>query len=97
MTPILVFDIETIPDVAGIRRVNDLPAALSDGAVMDWFSQKRRAATGSDFAPHHLQQVVAIGCALRWTSTSPTSWSWPTSCSTTTTLRTWPPTSTHTA
>ena len=65
MTPILVFDIETIPDIAGLRRIHDLPATLSDGAVLDWFQQKRRAATGSDFAPHHLQQVVAIGCALR--------------------------------
>ena len=26
MTPILVFDIETIPDVDGIRRLEDLPA-----------------------------------------------------------------------
>ena len=65
MTPILVFDIETVPDVAGIRRVNDLPADLPDAAVMDWFNQKRRAATGNDFAPHYLQQVVAIACALR--------------------------------
>ena len=65
MTPILVFDIETVPDLAGIRRVNELPADLSDAAVMDWFNQKRRAATGNDFAPHYLQQVVAIGCALR--------------------------------
>ena len=37
MTPILVFDIETIPDVAGLRRIHDLPATLSDGAVLDWF------------------------------------------------------------
>ncbi len=65
MTPLLVFDIETIPDVAGIRRIHDLPAGLPDAGVVDWFSQKRRAATGSDFAPHCLQQVVAIGCALR--------------------------------
>ena len=65
MTPILVFDIETIPDIAGIRRIHDLPAALSDGDVIDWFDQKRRAASGGDFAPHYLQQVVAIGCALR--------------------------------
>ncbi len=65
MTPVLVFDIETIPDVAGIRRIHDLPAALPDAGVIDWFSQKRRAATGGDFAPHHLQQVVAIACALR--------------------------------
>jgi len=65
MTPILVFDIETIPDVAGIRRISDLPPELHDTEVVDWFSQKRRAATGSDFAPLYLQKVVAIGCALR--------------------------------
>ncbi len=65
MTPILVFDIETVPDVAGIRRINDLPAELPDAAVLDWFEQKRRAATGNDFAPQYLQQVVAIACALR--------------------------------
>ncbi len=65
MTPILVFDIETVPDVAGIRRISDLPADLDDAAVGEWFSQRRRAATGGDFAPLYLQRVVAIGCALR--------------------------------
>ena len=65
MMPILVFDIETVPDVAGIRRLSDLPPALDDAAVLDWFGQSRRAAAGSDFAPHYLQQVVAISCALR--------------------------------
>jgi predicted PolB exonuclease-like 3'-5' exonuclease len=65
MTPILVFDIETIPDIAGLRSANDLPAALSDAAVAAWYAQKRRAQTGSDFPPHHLQRVVAIACALR--------------------------------
>ncbi len=30
MKPVLVFDIETIPDIAGLRRLNDLPAGLSD-------------------------------------------------------------------
>jgi predicted PolB exonuclease-like 3'-5' exonuclease len=65
MTPILVFDLETVPDVAGIRRVHDIAASVPDAGVLDWFSQQRRAATGNDFAPLHLQQVVAIGCALR--------------------------------
>ncbi len=74
MTPILVFDIETVPDVAGIRRISDLPADLDDAGVLDWFAQRRRAATGSDFAPHYLQQVVAIGCALR-TATDLKIWS----------------------
>ena len=32
MKPVLVFDIETIPDVAGLRRLNDLPDGLSDDA-----------------------------------------------------------------
>ncbi len=65
MTPILAFDIETVPDIAGIRRVHDIAAEIPDGEVTQWFAQQRRAATGSDFAPHFLQRVVAIACALR--------------------------------
>ena len=65
MTPLLVFDIETVPDVAGIRRINDIDARVDDAAVLAWFMQKRRAGTGSDFAPLYLQRVVAIACALR--------------------------------
>jgi len=65
MTPLLVFDIETVPDVAGIRRTHDLPPDMGDGDVLAWYSQQRRAATGNDFAQHALQKVVAIGCALR--------------------------------
>ena len=64
-TPLLVFDIETVPDVAGIRRINDIDARVDDAAVLAWFMQKRRAATGGDFAPLYLQRVVAIACALR--------------------------------
>jgi predicted PolB exonuclease-like 3'-5' exonuclease len=60
-----VFDIETVPDVAGIRRLNDIAPSLPDDEVRAWYGQQRRAATGSDFAPHYLQQVVAIACALR--------------------------------
>jgi len=33
--------------------------------VCEWFAQKRRGASGSDFAPHYLQRIVAIACALR--------------------------------
>ncbi|MEP7061676.1 MAG: 3'-5' exonuclease [Betaproteobacteria bacterium] len=65
MTPILVFDIETVPDVEGIRRLNDIDASLPDAEVHAWFTQQRRAASGSDFAPIHLQKVVAIACVLR--------------------------------
>jgi predicted PolB exonuclease-like 3'-5' exonuclease len=65
VSAILVFDIETVPDVAGIRRLNDIAPSLPDDEVRAWYGQLRRAATGSDFAPLYLQQVVAIGCALR--------------------------------
>ena len=65
MTPVLVFDIETIPDVDGLRRVWALGPEVSEAAVVDLASQRRRQATGGDFLPHYLQRVVAISCALR--------------------------------
>jgi predicted PolB exonuclease-like 3'-5' exonuclease len=65
MAPILVFDIETVPDVAGIRRAHVVPPEVADAGVLAWFAQKRRAQTGSDFLPLQYQEVVAIACALR--------------------------------
>jgi predicted PolB exonuclease-like 3'-5' exonuclease len=65
MTPILVFDIETIPDAAGLRKVWGLGAEVSDEGVIELATQRRRQATGSDFLPAHLHRVVAISCALR--------------------------------
>jgi predicted PolB exonuclease-like 3'-5' exonuclease len=65
MPPILVFDVETVPDCAGIRRLHNLSAAMPDADVRAWYAHQRRAATGSDFAPVFLQQVVAIACVLR--------------------------------
>ena len=47
MTPILAFDIETIPDCEGIRKLHDLPADLPDHEVAEVAFQKRRAVTGS--------------------------------------------------
>ncbi|HEY4999357.1 MAG TPA: 3'-5' exonuclease, partial [Usitatibacter sp.] len=65
MAPILVFDIETVPDAEGLRKLWELDAGVSDAAVVELASQRRRQATGSDFLPAHLQKVVAISCALR--------------------------------
>ena len=65
MTPILVFDIETVPDAAGLRRAEALPAELGDAGVVECVTQKRRARGGSDFLPLPYQKVVAIACALR--------------------------------
>ena len=66
MTPILVFDIETIPDIPSIRLLNGLPNTLSDHEVAEFALQQRRAKTGSEFMPHHLQRIIAISCCLRW-------------------------------
>ena len=65
MTPTLAFDIETVPDVAGLRRLYDLDPKLSDHDVAEFALQRRRAATGNDFLPLHQHRVVAIACALR--------------------------------
>ena len=65
MTPILAFDIETIPDCPGIRRIHGLPEDLPDAEVAEIAFQKRRVQTGNDFLPPHLQRVVVISCVLR--------------------------------
>jgi len=65
MAATLVFDIETIPDVAGLRRLHDLDPALSDADVAEYAFQRRRAQNGTDFLPHYLQRVVTISCVLR--------------------------------
>ena len=65
MIPVLVFDIETVPDIAGLRKIHDLDAGVSDGQVAEMAFQRRRQATGSDFLQLHLHRVVAIACALR--------------------------------
>src|SRR5262245_59367848 len=65
MTPVLAFDIETVPDVAGIRKLHGLPEELPDAEVAEIAFQMRRVKTGSDFLPPHLQRVVVISCVLR--------------------------------
>ncbi len=65
MAPTLVFDIETVPDIEGLRRVHGLEAKLSDHDVAEFAVQRRRAQTGQDFLQLHLHRVVAIACALR--------------------------------
>jgi predicted PolB exonuclease-like 3'-5' exonuclease len=65
MIPVLAFDIETIPDIAGLRLLHGLPATLADAEVAEFAFQKQRAKNGSDFLPHHLQRVIVISCAMR--------------------------------
>jgi predicted PolB exonuclease-like 3'-5' exonuclease len=65
MMPTLAFDIETVPDCAGIRRLYALPATLADAEVAEIAFQKRRTQTGSDFLAPPLHRVVVISCVLR--------------------------------
>ncbi len=65
MNPVLVFDIETIPDIAGLRALHGLGGDVSDRDVAEMAFQMRRQKTGSDFLPHHLHRVAAISCVLR--------------------------------
>jgi len=62
---VFVFDIETVPDVDGGRRLYGLEG-LSDKDVAQAMFNRRRQETGdSDFLRHHLHRVVAISVALR--------------------------------
>ena len=65
MTPTLVFDIETVPDTEGLRRLLGLGAEVTPAQIAEIAFQRRRQASGSDFLQLHVQRVVAISCALR--------------------------------
>lgn len=58
--PILVFDLETIPDIAGGRRLHHWEG-LSDAEVAKALFALRRMESGNDFLPHPLHRVVSIG------------------------------------
>ena len=64
MNPVLVFDIETVPDIAGLRRLHGMDSSLSDHDVAETAFQLRRQSHGNDFLPHYLQRVLVISCAL---------------------------------
>ncbi len=62
---ILVFDIETIPDIATGRRLYQLDG-LNDADIAKVMFHKRREETGdSEFLRHHLHRIVAISVVLR--------------------------------
>ena len=66
---VLAFDLETIPDVGGGRKLYDLKEDMSDADVAEVMFAKRREKTGGDFIATHLQQVVAISAVYRNTHT----------------------------
>lgn len=65
MIPTLVFDLETIPDIEGLRRLHGWTAEVSDVEVATRAFAARKELTGSDFLPLHLQRVAVVGCVFR--------------------------------
>jgi len=61
---VLVFDIETVPDIESGRRLYDLEE-IPASDVARAMSHLRLQQTGRDLLPHHLQRIVAISIALR--------------------------------
>jgi len=63
--PVLVFDIETIPDIDGLRLLNPEGHALTDEQVHSAWMEERQAKGQSDFLPLYLQRVLVISCVFR--------------------------------
>ena len=63
--PVLVFDIESIPDVAGLRALRGMDAILSDAEVYAKEIADRKEAGKTDFMPLYLQRVLVISCIFR--------------------------------
>jgi len=61
--PILVFDIETVPDVETGRKLLGLDG-LDDAAVGQAMAAQRLQVRGNDFQPPHLHRIVAISIVL---------------------------------
>ncbi len=63
--PVLVFDIESIPDVDGLRALRGAPADHTDEQVHAAWLAERKEKGQSDFMPLHLQRVLVISCVFR--------------------------------
>ena len=63
--PVLVFDIETIPDIAGLRQLHGHPADATDEQVHAAWVQARQDKGQSDFLPLYLQRILVISCVFR--------------------------------
>ena len=64
-SPVLVFDIETIPDIAGLRALRGEFSGASDADVYGAWLEERKAKGQSDFMPLYLQRIVVISLVFR--------------------------------
>ncbi|MEO7549320.1 MAG: 3'-5' exonuclease [Ramlibacter sp.] len=63
--PVLVFDIESIPDIEGLRALRAEPPEATDAQVYAGWLQERKDKGQSDFTPLHLQRILVISCVFR--------------------------------
>ncbi len=63
--PVLVFDIESIPDVAGLRAVRQMDPVLDDAGVYAAEIADRKERGKNDFMPLYLQRVLVVSCVFR--------------------------------
>ena len=63
--PVLAFDIESIPDVAGLRAVRQMDPSLDDAGVYAAEIADRKEHGKNDFMPLYLQRVLVISCVFR--------------------------------
>ncbi|MFT4560615.1 MAG: putative PolB exonuclease-like 3'-5' exonuclease [Gammaproteobacteria bacterium] len=63
---VFVFDIETVPDVDGARKLWNIEGLDDEEVANVMFSKRQQETEGrSDFIRHHLQKIVAISGVLR--------------------------------
>jgi predicted PolB exonuclease-like 3'-5' exonuclease len=62
--PLLALDIQTLPDVAGIRTLYQLDDEISDADVVYFALQRSRASRADEFMPYHLHRIVGIHAVL---------------------------------
>jgi predicted PolB exonuclease-like 3'-5' exonuclease len=62
---LFVFDIETVPDVEGGKRIYNLEHLTDTEAAQALYALRRQETGGSEFLRLHLQRIVAISVVLR--------------------------------
>ena len=60
-----MFDVESIPDIAGLRALRSAGPELTDAQVHGAWVDERKEKGQSDFMPLHLQRVLVISAVFR--------------------------------
>ena len=63
---IVVFDIETIPDIAGGQKMYDLQGISLEETAKAMLATRRIKVEDTNFLPLHQHQVIAISVVVRW-------------------------------